>query len=111
MANAMWRSARIRWSAATLILTLAVLAALHAIGNARCFTLVGEIVCRVETDKPMVALTFDDGPTERGVDSALAALRSGGARATFFLIGREAASGLALSAASSRRAMRSPITA
>jgi peptidoglycan/xylan/chitin deacetylase (PgdA/CDA1 family) len=68
---------------------LAIAIALYAIGNARCFALVGDIVCRVETDKPVVALTFDDGPTEQGVGSALAALRAGGARATFFLIGRE----------------------
>lgn len=47
----------------SLILVMALAAALWAIGNARCFALVGEMVCRVETDRPMVALTFDDGPT------------------------------------------------
>ena len=80
---------RFLWVAAVLLFSLAIATALYAISNARCFTLVGEIVCRVETDEPMVALTFDDGPTDRGVDTALAALRAGGARATFFLIGRE----------------------
>jgi peptidoglycan/xylan/chitin deacetylase (PgdA/CDA1 family) len=85
----MWRPVWIRRVAAALILAVALAGALYFISNARCFALVGEIVCRVETDKPMVALTFDDGPTEQGVDSALAALRAGGARATFFLIGRE----------------------
>lgn len=75
----------------SLILVMALAAALWAIGNARCFALVGEMVCRVETDRPMVALTFDDGPTDPGVAAALEALREGGARATFFLIGREVA--------------------
>lgn len=86
-----WRSKRFRWIALAVLLALALAAALHRISNARCFALVGEMICRVETGKPMVALTFDDGPTEQGVDAALAALRAGGARGTFFLIGREVA--------------------
>ncbi|HEX9965330.1 MAG TPA: polysaccharide deacetylase family protein [Allosphingosinicella sp.] len=90
MAGGVLQSARARWVAAALILALAVAAALWAVSNARCFALVGEIICRVETDRPMVALTFDDGPTEPGVAAALDSLRAGGARATFFLIGREA---------------------
>lgn len=85
-----WRGKWIRRFAAAAALGSAILAALWTISNARCFALVGEIVCRVETDKPMVALTFDDGPTGQGVDIALAELRARGARATFFLIGREA---------------------
>lgn len=89
MGIATWRSRRARWIAAALLLALALAAAFYAVSNARCFALVGEMICRVETDKPLVALTFDDGPTEKGVDSALTALRAHGARATFFLIGRE----------------------
>ncbi|HEX9947545.1 MAG TPA: polysaccharide deacetylase family protein [Allosphingosinicella sp.] len=91
MGTARWRSVRIRWIAAALVLALAILTALWAVSRARCFALVGEIICRVETDRPIVALTFDDGPTEEGVATALAALRARGARATFFLIGREVA--------------------
>jgi peptidoglycan/xylan/chitin deacetylase (PgdA/CDA1 family) len=90
MGRSTWRAGRIRWIAAALILAAALAAALWAVSNARCFALVGEMICRVETDRPMVALTFDDGPTEQGVDAALAALRARGAHATFFLIGREA---------------------
>ncbi|HEX8625223.1 MAG TPA: polysaccharide deacetylase family protein [Allosphingosinicella sp.] len=86
---AKWRSTRILWIVAALVLTLAILEALWVVSRARCFALVGEMICRVETDQPMVALTFDDGPTERGVAAALPHLRAGGARATFFLIGRE----------------------
>lgn len=90
MWGAMRHSGQARWIAAALLLALALAAALYPISRARCFALVGEMICRVETDRPMVALTFDDGPTERGVATALAELRARGARATFFLIGRDA---------------------
>jgi peptidoglycan/xylan/chitin deacetylase (PgdA/CDA1 family) len=66
---------------------LLLVAGLFAISRARCFTLVGDIVCRVETNKPLVALSFDDGPDEAGVDAALAALGRRRLSATFFLIG------------------------
>jgi len=36
-----------------------------------------------------VALTFDDGPTELGVNAVLPALERHGATATFFLVGRQ----------------------
>jgi peptidoglycan-N-acetylglucosamine deacetylase len=57
------------------------------ISKARCFQLVGEFTCRVETDEKIVALSFDDGPTPEGVDVALAQLEPRGIKATFFLIG------------------------
>ena len=76
---------------AALALLAGAVLALHQISRARCFSLVGEAICRVETDAPLVALTFDDGPTHEGVALATAALREHGARATFFLIGGEAA--------------------
>ena len=77
------------WSLALAIVLIAVGVALHQVSNARCFTLIGDIICRVETDKPMVALTLDDGPTILGVSAALPALEKRGARATFFLIGEQ----------------------
>jgi peptidoglycan-N-acetylglucosamine deacetylase len=61
------------------------------ISKARCFTLSGEAICRVETAEPVVALTFDDGPTPDGVELAARALRDNDARGTFFLIGGEVA--------------------
>ena len=70
-----------------LVAVTLLIAALSAISNARCFALVGEAVCRVETQAPMVALSFDDGPTAEGVAWATAQLRRTGAHATFFLIG------------------------
>jgi peptidoglycan-N-acetylglucosamine deacetylase len=57
------------------------------ISKARCFQLVGELTCRIETDQKLVALSFDDGPTPEGVDAVLATLEPRGIKATFFLIG------------------------
>lgn len=56
--------------------------------NARTFQLFGEIVPRVETSRPLVALTFDDGPAAPFTEELLAVLREKGAKATFFVIGK-----------------------
>jgi peptidoglycan/xylan/chitin deacetylase (PgdA/CDA1 family) len=73
--------------AAALLLLLAAISFWH-LSKAWCFVFAGEVTCRVATNDPIVALTLDDGPTPEGTAAALAALESGGARATFFLIGR-----------------------
>jgi peptidoglycan/xylan/chitin deacetylase (PgdA/CDA1 family) len=80
-------------------LVLGVLALLVAVGGvalwqvsrARCFALVGPAICHVQTSAPLVALTFDDGPTPLGVDAILPVLADHGATATFFLIGQDMA--------------------
>lgn len=59
--------------------------------KARCWAISGPLICRVETARPIVALSFDDGPTAQGVDALLPVLARHGARATFFLIGRDVA--------------------
>jgi peptidoglycan/xylan/chitin deacetylase (PgdA/CDA1 family) len=74
-----------------LILSLAVapLVALTAwqISNSRDFQIFGEMVSRVETSVPVVALTFDDGPTPVFTEKILETLRAEGIRATFFVTG------------------------
>jgi len=70
---------------------LALAFALFHISRARCFSLVGEAICHVDTDQPIVALTLDDGPTADGTPRALATLRRYRAHATFFLIGASVA--------------------
>ena len=79
----------IRWSVAGVLATLALLFAIWRVGDARCFTLAGSVTCRVETDAPIVALTFDDGPTHAGLAAVLPLLDRYGAKATFFLIGSD----------------------
>lgn len=54
------------------------------------FQLFGTLVTRVETEVPVVALTFDDGPTDWAHEVA-ALLADKHVRATFFVTGREAA--------------------
>jgi peptidoglycan/xylan/chitin deacetylase (PgdA/CDA1 family) len=81
--RAIWRAA------AFAILLFGAAAAVHGISNARCFALSGQSICRVDTQHKLIALTFDDGPTEQGVEHALSELGGRGAKATFFLIGRE----------------------
>ena len=58
-----------------LFLVLAVLAGallgLHAFSKSRTTQLFGTIIARVETEKPVVALTFDDGPSARFTESVL----------------------------------------
>ncbi|MFL6734423.1 MAG: polysaccharide deacetylase family protein [Sphingomicrobium sp.] len=77
----------VRWTLVTLLILLAGAAAVNKISNATCFTLTGQAICRVETNQPLVALTFDDGPTKLGLDAVLPVLRRYNARATFFLVG------------------------
>ncbi len=49
----------------------------------------GELVPRVETRLPRVALSFDDGPTAVGVEGVLPVLRRHSVKATFFVTGQE----------------------
>lgn len=85
------RGRRRRWITAAAVapcLLLAGAVSLWKVSKALCFTLAGDVTCRVPVAEPLVALSLDDGPTPEGVDSALAALHGAGAHATFFLIGR-----------------------
>lgn len=65
------------------------LGGLWRLSGSRSFQLFGGLVTRVETTAPVVALTFDDGPTPEGTDSILSILSRSGVRATFFLTGAE----------------------
>lgn len=68
--------------AAVLVLLLTT-GALWRISKARCFQLVGEVTCHVETSEKLAALSFDDGPTPEGVDAVLNQLEPRGIKATF----------------------------
>ncbi|MFD6389263.1 polysaccharide deacetylase family protein [Nocardia sp. NPDC060259] len=58
--------------------------------NSRTYQLTGTLVDRVDTDEKLVALTFDDGPTDRTPEilRMLAELR---VPATFYLVGEDLA--------------------
>lgn len=49
--------------------------------------LYGDIITHGPTDRPRIALTFDDGPNEPYTSQILDVLREKGVRATFFVVG------------------------
>ena len=50
-----------------------------------------EPICRVQTPRQVVALSFDDGPDPRYTPAVLRLLSAQGDRATFFVVGERAA--------------------
>lgn len=56
--------------------------------NARNYQLFGNITSHIETHEKVVALTFDDGPTQN-TDAILTLLDTYNVKATFFLIGKD----------------------
>ncbi|MGO1052427.1 polysaccharide deacetylase family protein [Crossiella sp. CA198] len=82
-----------RWLVWTLVIILVVSGSLWGtweLTSARSFQFYGGLTDRVDTTEKVVALTFDDGPTER-TPEVLAALAAAKVRATFFVTGRELA--------------------
>lgn len=56
--------------------------------EARNFQFLGNIIKRIDTNKKVVALTFDDGPNPPYTDHILSYLKEYNASATFFVLGR-----------------------
>ncbi|MBF6176264.1 polysaccharide deacetylase family protein [Nocardia blacklockiae] len=90
--------------AGALVLVFAVVvgAGLYVLMNSRTYQVAGRLVHRVDTTDKVVALTFDDGPTER-TPQLIAALAAAAVPATFYLVGHDLAArpqdGAALAAA------------
>ncbi len=74
--------------AGVLVVVLVACAGLYVLMNARGFQLAGKLVNRVETAEKLVALTIDDGPTER-TPAILDVLAAQQVPATFYLVGRD----------------------
>lgn len=71
------------------LLSLALGYATYRLIPSRTTQLAGELVQRVDTQERVVALTFDDGPTDADASTVLDALASRHVTATFYLNGRE----------------------
>jgi peptidoglycan/xylan/chitin deacetylase (PgdA/CDA1 family) len=94
---AVWRLARgparrrwgVVWRAAALgvLIAAAMLFGAWKLSNAHTFQLFGGLVDRVETEAPVVALTFDDGPTAQFTAEVLEVLGQRQVKATFFVVG------------------------
>lgn len=61
---------------------------LYKLMNSRSYQILGNITNRVDTNKKVVALTFDDGPTDK-TEEILEILDNNNVRATFFLMGSD----------------------
>ncbi len=77
------------WS--VIIVTVAVVASVHAYGPQD-----GKIVRKVPTTHKVVAFTFDDGPHPGTTPELLALLKEKEVKATFFILGRNGETNLAL---------------
>lgn len=75
----------------TTTLTLAAAVGLYLLMNARCYQLLGDLVCHGAGDHKHIALTFDDAPSEHTSDAVLAVLAEKNVQATFFMIGENMA--------------------
>ena len=73
------------------LLTAALAAMIWFMINSTSFMLFGTIVTHVDTKEKVVALTLDDGPLPGATEETLSTLRQYDVRATFFVIGVEAA--------------------
>jgi peptidoglycan-N-acetylglucosamine deacetylase len=69
-------------------IVLLVLYSTYKLMNARGFQVLGKIVPRVSTSRPVVALTFDDGPMPPYTSKLLSVLREKNVKATFFIVGQ-----------------------
>ena len=85
-----WRRG-IAWGGIAVAAAMLTLAGLRQLAKSREVQLFGRIVDRVETSQREVALSFDDGPDPAVTDSILMLLASRRVRATFFVIGADAA--------------------
>lgn len=81
--------------AAFLLLFICLLAAtgygIIRFSGSACHHLFDDAICRVGTNLPLVALSFDDGPTDAGLDATLPVLARYGVKATFFVVGNAVA--------------------
>ncbi|SDZ34261.1 polysaccharide deacetylase family protein [Thermoactinomyces sp. DSM 45892] len=74
--------------ALTLAILVIVAYGLFQLSKSRTYQLFGELTDRVNTNEKVVALTLDDGPTEK-TDEVLKILKEADVKATFFVTGAE----------------------
>lgn len=74
------------WIGIGIFLAFLLLLGTYKLMNSRTFQLFGGLTQKIETTKKVVALTFDDGPTDN-TNQILQLLEEYNAKATFFLIG------------------------
>ncbi|MBI5232130.1 MAG: polysaccharide deacetylase family protein [Coriobacteriales bacterium] len=63
----------------------------YTLSKSRSLQTTGRLVRRVDTDRKLIALTFDDGPTPGRTEEVLSTLRTYEASATFYVTGQQSA--------------------
>lgn len=76
------------WIILSILLVVLLLFGAYKLMNSRSFQLYGGLTQQVETNQKVVALTFDDGPTQN-VNEILPLLEKYNVKTTFFLIGQD----------------------
>lgn len=71
----------------TLFIVFTIVYGLFQLTKSRTFQLFGELVSSVETDQKVIALTFDDAPTEHS-NQVVDILKEKDVKATFYVIGQ-----------------------
>ena len=72
-----------------IVILLAICFGLYSLSKSRTYQLFSPIVSQVKTDKPVIALTFDDGPTKAYTQEVLDVLDDKGIKTTFFVNGNQ----------------------
>ncbi|MGO2863669.1 MAG: polysaccharide deacetylase family protein [Brevibacterium sp.] len=85
---------RRRWrclvaAAITLVIVFVFAYGVKRVIQTRSWQVAGELVSRIETDDRVVALTFDDGPTDADADAVLDVLADRDVPATFYVNGKD----------------------
>ena len=84
-----WQAGRI--AVAAVVALVAVGAASYWLMNSRTVQVLGDHVAHVDTTRKVVALTFDDGPSDLFASELIADLQRYDAHGTFYVIGAAAA--------------------
>lgn len=83
----LWGVSSLLWFVLGVVMRVAVIALGSFVASSGVF---GRVLLRGSTDRPMLALTFDDGPDPETTPQVLTLLALHKARATFFVIGERA---------------------
>lgn len=70
-----------------ILIIVIFLGGIYGLSKSPRYQWTGKLIYRVETDKKIVALTFDDGPSDKNTEEVLAMLKEFSVSATFFMIG------------------------
>ncbi|MBS4213799.1 MULTISPECIES: polysaccharide deacetylase family protein [Neobacillus] len=79
---------KLAYTGTGVLLVFLLLFGTYKLMNSRTYQLFGDLTYKVDTNQKLVALTFDDGPSEN-IPELLPLLDKYNAKATFFLIGNE----------------------